>query len=397
MGNESLKQVAPPFTDNPNVWFLEQIVPPAIPAFYHHSERNLGGSCVPRTDWTERLAQIHRPSMTVVVPQRNEQTIATSIASLVLADKPPGLDIHILYVSNGCTDDSPDKIDAQMARFGVCEKVESNSLFTKKDGEPVDKFVDPNIDRLATTTSNGLVRMSHVRTTTPGKPNATNVGLRLALARGDRILTSTDANNTINPESLSSIFTNASQKFDGDTVILASGLYYFFSNNRFTRLMGCANTVRHHNSDHTKPPEHCTGGLYAVDTQWLESIGGVPNTLIEDHTLGLRAKYGGKKIQHGGGTVWSWGYASLEDRRKVYRRWKKGIPQERKYFCAQNVPQGNHTDTTPLNRIRQKIDGLLHRETPRESLLECLLYADYKLSPPKNMDPAVIEPTESTR
>lgn len=360
MEKEPLGQAISPFADNPNVWFLEQIVPPAIPPFYHHSERHLCGSGVPRTDWTERLAQIHRPSMTIVIPQRNEErSIETAFGSMMLSDIPPEIDTQFVIVSNDCSDKSPEIVNSLMSRVGKIAYADSNTLFRRANGEMVRQFDDQGVYKNIAQVEMPGRKIAHLVTSTPGKANAVNIGARTALARGDRVLISTDADCTLSPTALTELYIGAARRFGKNSVLASSDVNLYFDSTSFTRLLGKANTIQLAHSN--RQPLTCSGALFAVSPQWLVEEGGVPNTHNCDRSLAILALLHNKQHFQTGGTVWTRGYSTFSDLARVEARGSIDSKQQKDLLQKLCMDPDTQLEKPIAHRVVRKIrDGNLH-------------------------------------
>ena len=230
--------------------------------------------------------------LTVIMPIYNEETyLQMGLSSVMLSNIPPTADIHFAFVTNNCSDNSEHIVQSFLqSSTDVDEDFPKDQISTAIQ----------QVDAAATVQGSGTIgniHFTHINTTSRGKGNALTVGNELALANNHPLAFCIDANNFVAPDAFAHLYRDAHRSMvaepDGTTVVNG-----FFDSevrkegkDKFSTLMETRKREAAPNAKH-----QVMGALMGWDTEWLKSVGGVPNIALEDYAVGALALHGGKKI-----------------------------------------------------------------------------------------------------
>ncbi len=247
-------------------------------------------------------------SFTLIVPIHNEKRFLPSfLSSLAQVDIPTAVNAKILLVTNGCTDQSPQQVDSFMQRLGDLEEFKLSS-----------NLGDSGLVLDATKTKVQNIEFIHLNTSTPSKANALSVGNKLAVANGHPISMSLDANNFPHPNAIRTMYATAYNEI----VTSPTKVKVFSARPLWERKPSLMSTFTRKTQEPVLAqysPRKVVGWFMAWDTNWLESIGGLPRVALEDYALGVRAwraGYQAKVLED----VQVWGYAPNSLRELVSTR-----------------------------------------------------------------------------
>lgn len=238
--------------------------------------------------WLNRTGVEARDSKcTIAVPIHNEQNLLPSfLDSFRLMDLPYNAPIVVAFITNGCTDKSPQIVDSFMCK--MAGEVTEQQLLLGDSGQRQ----PAKIARVQNVT------FIHVDTVTRGKANALKIGNELAISSGHRIAMSIDANNYPEPNALAELYKLANYHFEAEKdsgTVLVSGFAIGVRRPAFQNLILDRGTNK--KRDISEGCFSVNGWLMAWDTEWLKSIGGPPQVAIEDYALGVMARLGGFQMR----------------------------------------------------------------------------------------------------
>jgi len=222
---------------------------------------------------------------TVIVPVHNEEMFLPSfLGSILVADLPSSSDVHIIFITNACSDKSGEIIDGFLMTIGE----------GKVTGLP-ENTSDSSVKRTAVTSRMGNITFSHVDTPTPGKANALNIGNTLALEHHHHIALSIDANNFIEPDVFRHMFAKAYHAYSDptNTTVVISGVMKNVTTRTKLRVIFNRGRAIHNGARNNET--FVNGWCMGWDTHWLQEIGGMPQFAVEDFAVGVYARYDGKK------------------------------------------------------------------------------------------------------
>ena len=149
--------------------------------------------------WKEIVREPSESSFTIVVPVSNVSKYLPSVlATFLLADIPPAVDINFVLVTNNCTDQgaSVKAVEDFMKSVGDPVKKPLSSL----DQSFSDELLSPEYSQVQADHSN--TTFFHLDTMTPGKANASDIASTVALSQDHSIVMCLDANKFPEPETI---------------------------------------------------------------------------------------------------------------------------------------------------------------------------------------------------
>ena len=263
--------------------------------------------------WVEASGvPVSEAKCSIIVPIHNEHAALPSmLAALHMTCIPHSASVATIFITNSCTDTSYQIVAGYLKEQGKLTEVTINK---EKLG-----FNDSAVDDVALYVKVGNREFVLLNTKTRGKANALNIGNQLALARGDKIALSTDANNYLEPLAIPYIFGEAYnsivKKVDSGAVF--DGIVQA----AHTPLKECENTpIIQKVHGHTM-----CGWLMAWDTEWLQSVGGVPEVACEDYALGVLAELTEREHRHAyEARIWGYTQGTLTEKISAYQRSVRG-------------------------------------------------------------------------
>lgn len=267
----------------------------------------------------------------VMIPIHNEErSLASMIESLQMSFIPEGVDMHIDFIFNGCTDRSELIVADFLYSLG--------NVLTKNISE--EEFIyceDKRLQKRYIEVRRGNIFWRVYETKTIGKANAIKIGSALTLCRGDRILISIDANNYVEPDTIALMFKSAYSHFiiqDDKTVILSAipKKEYKKETGSIKRML-----IEHGVFDDAN---YITvfGSCMALEPKWV--FKNIKFVAVEDYALGVMARSQKRNVAIVEDAR-IWGYkADFKDNLRKFRRYIRGIFQllsicpELKYIIA---------------------------------------------------------------
>lgn len=257
---------------------------------------------------------------TVIVPIHNEERfLPAALGAIARSDIPSSAHVNFVFVTNNCTDSSPQIVDQFMSTFGEVGK----NTFPPRD---IDELKGTGLDTEYSSTNYGNMTFRHINSSTASKANALNLGNYLAVQKGDKIAVSVDANNFVEPDAVALLFGTAYENIirnpDGTAVLCADDMHEMV--NPKTR------KLKEHIRKYSKVKEAdseatVSGWMMAWDTEFVKKSGGVPHTATEDYALGVLARVNGRKIRRDNNArIWGYESASLRDHYSQMARFARG-------------------------------------------------------------------------
>ena len=258
---------------------------------------------------------------TLIVPIHNEvNSLPSFLRTLMLTDIPSSLHLHIIFLTNACSDASGDYVDEFLSSVGSIEE-------TQLSGH----YPDAQMHTCYKKATRGNITFSHIDTPTPGKANALHIGNSLALERGHTIAMSIDANNFVEPDALRIMYSAAHKSMAGTPqtgdVVLMSGMEQIKRQaSNLNDLMEKGRKMKQHLVEESGG--YVLGCFMAWNTEWMNSIGGPPAIALEDYAMGVFArvqKY--KVVQVKGANIWYYGVNTMKGLVDTRARYVRGMMQ----------------------------------------------------------------------
>lgn len=285
----------------------------------------------PESVW-EKLSgvSVADSKFTVIVPIHNEESsLEGFFGSLMYQKVPPSAPVQIVFVANACSDKSYRMVLDTLTRIGQFS-TNSQSIFADATASPMVAFA-----------RNGNISFALVSTPTAGKWNALNIGNEFALRAGHRVALCVDSDSWLEPGALALVAGEALRNLTG-----LPGAPTIVSGDPKSEIQGAAGPFMQRiianrmNHAHEAAGWRVAGPLMAWDTKWLDDIGGVPQTKLEDYMLGVISRREGRSIVQSKGTVWQFAPATALDDAKQTRRFVHGAWQILKYFDGDAQVEG---------------------------------------------------------
>lgn len=273
---------------------------------------------------------------TIIIPVHNEaRTLPSFLGALLTSSIPDMADIQVVFVVNASTDQSAVLIRDRLAHL--------HQPVTKEVLPP--SAYDPHRSGTAFLVSVKGLRFLVVETLTPGKANALNVGNEIALSRGHDIAMNIDANNWVEPDSISLLFRDAWKYILSNTsskvVIVNANEYYAKTRTQFP-VSAEAKVLK----------AEVTGWMFAWSTKWISENNGFSRCAIEDYAAGLMALAQGRQIECSSAPVWGFAAFGTSDEGKQNVRYLYGCMQLARQFqrdlVATQILLGDFPDLMPV-------------------------------------------------
>lgn len=272
--------------------------------------------------WTETTGLKPEDSrFTIVVPIHNEEKNLESLLGAIFAsDIPRSVPYHMLFIVNGCTDNSKGKLLELLFRTGniTAETIEELSS--------EDESSDPR--HILT---KDAAEFYLIETSMASKSNALNIANEYALKQGHDIVLSLDANNYPEPDAVRLVagtaLKNIAEKTD-KKIFDASAV----SQTRkpvLTRMVADAILGRDPRREtvYSPPPTKVNGWCMAWSTEMFREMGGLPLVGGDDYTLSLLARGHGYEdpIEHTEARSWGLAATGLDTIRSSARWYRERL------------------------------------------------------------------------
>jgi len=267
---------------------------------------------------TEQQAEAHKweeitslkPSesnFTLMVPIHNERvTLSSMLAALDNSLLPRDLNLKVVFVTNGCTDDGRSTqivSDYMRLQNGATITGNQNDGYQLEGGEldylEIDTSAhkyDPNLSHSVKHAKKGSIHYFHFDTATAGKANAQNVVNKWCLdnGQGEELLMSMDANNYPEPEAIARLFKETTDLVRNDPkfgIISATACEDIQKKSKLfkfakSKVAGVGN----------KTEVSVNGWLHAWIPKQIEEVGGVPRIAGVDYAIGALLRLAGRSI-----------------------------------------------------------------------------------------------------
>lgn len=282
--------------------------------------------------------------LTLIMPIHNEERCLPSVlGALMVANIPSEVDLHVILITNGCTDESPQMVSTFLDALGESQEI------------TVSNQQDDIVIRFARQTSRGSIRFTHIDTPCKGKSLALALGVGLAEANHHDIVMSMDANNWPEPDSIMYMFKAAHENFehhvsDHTVGVISARARTEFRPSPLTTLLSRAK--RSLNGASQKPAHTVDGGLMAWPLSLTQPF---PKVISDDYTLSLLARRSGKTVRHVDAQIWGFEPNNLTERFWQYIRAVRGILQLKEFFSDPQVNQMIQEDWYVMRPLSQKI------------------------------------------
>ncbi len=294
----------------------------AMPWFQRHTLLSQFASARQECRWEEETGvKPEETHFTLIVPIHNEvNSLPSFLRTLMLTDIPSSLHLHIIFLTNACSDASSDYVDEFLSSLGNVEE-------TQLSGH----YPDAQVYTCYKKVTRGNITFSHIDTPTPGKANALHIGNSLALEWGHSMAMSIDANNFVEPDALRIMYSAAHKSITGTPqpgdVVLMSGMEQIKrQDSNLNDLMEKGRKMKQHLVEESGG--YVLGCFMAWNTEWMNSIGGPPAIALEDYAMGVFArvhKY--KVVQVKGANIWYFGVNTMKGLVDTRARYVRGMLQ----------------------------------------------------------------------
>jgi len=277
--------------------------------------------------WAETTGEHPSDShFSIIIPIRNEaEFLSSALGSIMMSDIPAKSRVNIFLITNNCTDEG-------------MTKYEINKFLCRINDEPAQQyrlegdFKDPNVKMGASkaTLPNSNISFHHIDTDTPGKANALTIGNTLARNLGDRVVIGLDANTFPDIEAIPQLYGTARKKIadrktsDTKTSIVSGNFTDVYNGKRINGLS--PRELLPSYFPQTEPIV-VTGAAMAWDSDFMHSIGGIPETKMEDFSMGVIAEHMGGEVIRSDATTWRISPRTLDDRIDQLTRYRVGALQ----------------------------------------------------------------------
>ena len=268
----------------------------------------------------ERITKVKvsNSKFTIIVPVHNEEkSLASSAESLFQSLIPKKVEMSINFILNSCVDRSEAVIADFLSTMGevTIQNVPKEELVYYQDAGLHSTYLE--VKR-----GNNFWRV--YKTETIGKANAIKLGSSIALFRDHQILISVDANNYVEPDTLTLMFRSAYSHFitQKDGVVILSATH----RKEYREKHGIIERIlREHGvfDDANYTPVY--GWCMALDAMWVHE--NIQLVAIEDYAMGVVARSQKRGVVHVDDAR-IWGYkTNLKDSFSQFRRYIRGILQ----------------------------------------------------------------------
>jgi cellulose synthase/poly-beta-1,6-N-acetylglucosamine synthase-like glycosyltransferase len=285
---------------------------------------------------------------TLIVPIHDEQRfLPDALGAIIFSEIPPEVNMNVVLVTNACTDSSPSIVRRYM-NAGTDDQKEMGS-------DVLERMGDSGLDSSYAQTRMGNITFTHINTSTPGQSNALNLGNALALESGHKVAISTDANNFVEPDAIPNMFGAAHKRIveeaDG-TAVLSGNLLNEMQRSRWSkRLLGVKNATT---SSLQEPADKIKGCFMAWDTEFIDTIGGIPKMAANDYALNVLARYNGREVDMiDDARIWGYQPNTIKDIFTQYSRYSQGVHQFAATYpeAAPLLEQTSH----PIKPLRRRL------------------------------------------
>lgn len=265
-----------------------------------------------------------RPSeshFTLIFPVHDEEACLPSVLdSFKSVHLPSTVSAQIVFVTNACCDRSTQIVKDFLSQIGQVQSFNASCL------------TDFSV-KTASIVTHGNLKFLHVDTARAGKCFALNIGNRLAHSLGHRIVMSVDANNWLEPDSLSIFFADCRRCFftAGSNIVALDGrpkVVMRAGGGIYARLQ----KLRTKNGVPLCTDSQLCGWMMAWDSQWLEKAGGIPEVVLEDYSIALKAIRDGRSLGRSTAAIWGYMPNSFSDHMRTLLRIARGTIQLKEYF-----------------------------------------------------------------
>jgi cellulose synthase/poly-beta-1,6-N-acetylglucosamine synthase-like glycosyltransferase len=282
---------------------------------------------------------------TIIMPVHNEQhSLPSSLGALLASDIPSSADIQFIFVINASTDSSKEILKKRLGQIhplascqlppSTHDTLRSNTVFKMRYNN---------------------LKFLIVETPTAGKANALTLGNEIALSNNHSIAINIDANNWVEPNTIATMYKEAIiQGLEDETGNIATidGISHAEIK---THLQSSFEKFYHwikkqaHTTQEAQPYSwQIMGWLFAWNTKWVQSIGGIPSVAIEDRALAVEAHLRGKHIYHTDAPIWGYTAATFQDRHKEYQRFILGALQILRKYQGNIIAKENIAHSFPI-------------------------------------------------
>lgn len=300
--------------------------------------------------WIESTGQNPEESdLTIVVPVHNEASnLETFMGAFLTSDIPKSLPVHVIFVTNNCTDDSQLELFKQLQKIGAIE-TESIELST----------VDPLAEKEMKSVTVG--RRKYVVITTPvgSKANALNIANHYALeVHPSNYLLNLDANNYVEPETVRLMYAAGVEMTSNSEKLLVDGMPVRQYKKQFNSPLSVLGSTLKDKFEPTRSANRESASIAGCcmlwDPKWYKKMGNLPLGVGDDYTLTVLAMLDGpnEPTIHTNAPIWVYEPIGL-DRLRCAGRWRMQKLQLLEFFRAYRPDQ--HPDV--LNIIREKRYG----------------------------------------
>ncbi len=275
---------------------------------------------------------------TVIIPVHNEErSLPSFLGALLTSEIPSTTDALFIFVVNSSTDQSQSIIMRRLSAIAPLQKITLPTINS-----------DPNISENFYQMCYGKVRFWVMSTSTPGKSNALNIGNEIAKKQLHDIAISIDANNWVEPDSISLQFNSAKEAFlqnpDSKIVIINS--------KEFGPIRGSEDDVITARKVNQKA--EVTGWMFSWSTKWVDENTGFAKRVIDDYALGLLALSQGMVIAFSDANIWGYSAANAIDENIEIIRFTVGAlqlaHQYKNNLIAINILQDDFPSLRPLQK-----------------------------------------------
>ncbi len=290
---------------------------------------------------------------TLIVPIHNEERyLQAALGAIARSDIPSSAHVNFVFVTNDCTDSSPQIVDNFLGGLG---EVQSDTF----ELDELDDLRDTGLSVGYKYVKCGKLTFTHVDTSTRSQSNAFNIGSILALSKGHKITISVDANNFLESHTIAQLYGTAHRMMEeeDDGTVLITGVHK--SEMLPRRMLSIVETIKKGAADQEKKPEiRVAGCLMAWDSEFFHEVGGIPKLALVDYGTGVLARLNGRRVKKDEeAAVWGYEPNTLSDRVNQYKRGVRGRMQimamsaEAEYMVRKDFPHltGSFLERTKLN------------------------------------------------
>lgn len=295
------------------------------------------------------LKDLQQRPMTILFPVYNEEkSLQHSTDALFSSYLPKSTFLNVIFLLNGCTDDSRGELIKQIKKVGRLDSMQLNQkkLSELKDNHLLRQYYELKSSRFS-------IRI--FETHTKGKVNALRIATLIALSNDSKVIISFDSDYMLEPQTIDLLISAATKHiYSGETVALTGAPI----------MANAAGTgpikawFRDHGAWFDQSYNSLFGCCLVLDANW--ALKNLVDVSVEDYALGLMARAEGYPIVTvERARLWTFKTNTRDDMHQLARSIKGRYQLKNRYPDLERMIEEDHFFMQPIYKRISNILRLL--------------------------------------